>query len=175
MVLVESDNSISNPLKIEIKRQLVILVSGNQPDGMMIDLIPTSYTLRYKKDSYTLEEARAELEKKETSNEEFLVTMNDEKGQIPCKKYTEYLIRSQCVAASASLKQVQTALAAYQVDTMTLPETLDKIQLYLPKFPQAFTDNFSYKLTKNSRGEADYEIRYTGHIGEGVTGSGETE
>lgn len=35
-----------------------------------------TYTLRYKKDTYTLEEARAEIEKKDTSNEEFIVSMD---------------------------------------------------------------------------------------------------
>ena len=68
------------------------------------------------------------------------------------------------------MKQVQTALAAYYVDTATLPESIDVIKKnYIAKFPQAFTDNFSYTLTKNSRGEPDYEIRYIGKIGEGTT------
>ena len=174
---MQFDNSISNPIKVEIKRQLNILASGNQGESIMVSLVPNSYTLRYKKDSYTLEEAKTELEKKDISNEEFLVTMDGEKGQIPCKKYTTYLVQSQCVAARASLREVQTALAAHQIDTGIFPENLDPIkEKYLQKFPQAFADNFSYKtIASNSNRMADYEIRYIGHIGEGVTGSGETE
>lgn len=84
-------------------------------------------------------------------------------------------MKVQCTGAIASLKEVQTALAAYYIDNATLPDNLDKLKLYLPKFPQAFTDNFSYKLTKNSRGEDDYEIRYIGHIGESPTGSEKAE
>ncbi len=134
-----------------------------------------SYILRYKKENFTLEEAKIELEEKETSNEEFLVTMNDEKGQIPCKKYTVHPLQSDCAAATASLTQVKMWLDNYYIDNNALPDSLDKIKPYLSKLPQWFTDNFSYKPTKNSRGEADYEIRYIGHIGENTTGSWETE
>ena len=71
--------------------------------------------------------------------------------------------------AQSALKDVQTALAMYQLDNVTYPETLDKLKgkmMYIRELPQGFTDNFSYKLTKDSRGEPDYEIRYIGHIGE---------
>lgn len=88
---------------------------------------------------------------------------------MPCKRSTVYSVKVQCASLGASLKEVQTALAAYQIDTMTLPDNLDKLKLYLPKMPQAFTENFSYKLTKKTNGEADYEIQYIGHIGEKVT------
>lgn len=43
-----------------------------------LNSVAYSYTLRYKKDSYTLEEAKTELEKKDVSNEEFLVTSDDQ-------------------------------------------------------------------------------------------------
>ncbi len=41
--------------------------------------VPHSYTLKYKKSSYTLEEAKANLEKKALSKEEFLVTSTTQK------------------------------------------------------------------------------------------------
>ncbi len=41
--------------------------------------IPHGYTLQYKKNSYSLDEAKAILEKKPSSQEEFLVTSIDQK------------------------------------------------------------------------------------------------
>ncbi len=136
----------------------------------------SGYTLRYKKDSYTLEEAKAELEKKTTPTEEFLLTSNDSRTwDIPCRKYTTYLVRSQCTAALAALRDVQTSLMAYNIDTTSYPIDINKLSpSYLPKFPQEFTENFSYKHITNTWGQSDYEIRYIGHIGESDAGSGNT-
>lgn len=77
------------------------------------------------------------------------------------------------MVATVDLKDIRTALAGYSLDYAgDFPDNLDIIKdKYIIKFPQSFTDNFSYKLIKGSRGGADYEIRYIGHIGEGVTGS----
>ena len=72
----------------------------------------------------------------------------------------------------ANLKEVQTALAAYNIDRMEYPTDIMGLRKsYLPKFPPVFTTNFSYKATTNTQGQPDYEIRYIGHIGEGNTGS----
>ncbi|NRH20471.1 hypothetical protein HOO68_00295 [Candidatus Gracilibacteria bacterium] len=128
-----------------------------------------TYILRYKKNTYTLEEAKKEIEKQDSSAEEFLVKSTIQQGELPCKTSTEYLVRSQCTAALSGLLEVQTALAAYQVDTADFPTTVDKLNQYLAKFPQSFKDNFSYKFIKNEGTSSDYEIRYIGHIGEGNT------
>ena len=74
--------------------------TDNSGEIMYQDIfLKDTYTLRYKKDSYMLEEAKAELEKKETATGEYLVMQDNTQGVIPCKQYTGYLIQSQCVAA----------------------------------------------------------------------------
>lgn len=75
--------------------------------------------------------------------------------------------------AVSSLMNIKTGLAAHSIDMGgDFPDNIDKLKgVYIMQFPQGFTDNFSYKSTKNSRGESDYEIRYIGHIGENTTGS----
>ena len=141
------------------------------PTWKTTDFIEPTYTLRYKKNAYSLEEAKKELDKKIVSEEEFLATSQGQQGELPCRTSTEYLVRSQCTAALSALLEVQTALAAYQVDTADFPTSVDKLNQYLSKFPQSFKDNFSYKLLKKEDKTSDYEIRYIGHIGEWDVGS----
>lgn len=83
---------------------------------------------------------------------------------MPCKVSSEYLVRSQCIAAIAAAKEIQTALEAYRVDTAEYPDTLTKLEKHIIKIPQAFNENFSYTLTKNTDKTTDFEIRYIGHI-----------
>jgi hypothetical protein len=141
--------------------------------------VSSGYTLRYKKDSYTLEEAKTKLEEKTQNSGSFVITSATKlpPQELPCNQIAStqrsidaYTTRGKCTAVAANLKEVQTALAAYNIDTMKYPtDIMELSRAYLPKFPQNFTDNFSYKTTTNTQGQPDFEIRYIGHIGEWQT------
>ncbi len=67
--------------------------------------------------------------------------------------------------AIAKLREVSTALTAFYADYSKYPETITELKSsYLPRFPQLFPDNFSYKRNSLTGSKQDYEIRYIGHI-----------
>lgn len=137
-----------------------------------------SYTLRYKKDSYTLEEAKAEIERKANLTDVFLVTQDKWYGALPCQNYDGYEIRTLCTNAVSNVNSVKLALGAYYADTETYPDSIDKLNSnYLPKQEvlTKFKENFTYtNTTTDGRSTPSFEIRYIGHIGENTSSSGTT-
>ena len=125
-----------------------------------------SYTLRYKKNNYTIEEARAVLEKKaETLSGNIVVLTQDGWIMFNCNDSTKsYKWKLKCTALSA----ISTTLWAYYADKESYPDSLDDLnQNYLPKWqlPEWFKENFSYKKISNE----DFEIRYIGTPDEEAT------
>lgn len=129
------------------------------------------YTLRYKKTSYTLAEAKEFLDKKEKIDASGIVVSRgwDSISSLPCMDDSGYLVRSQCVAATSMLRNITTALGAYYADREKYPDTIDQLdQNYMPKGRWDFDKNFTYKNTTGTglSAQPDYEIRYIGKIGE---------
>jgi hypothetical protein len=94
------------------------------------------YTLRYKKTSYTLAEAKEFLDKKEKIDASGMVVSRgwDSISSLPCMDDSGYLVRSQCVAATSMLRNITTALGAYYADREKYPDTIDQLdQNYMPK------------------------------------------
>lgn len=136
----------------------------------------TSYTLRYKKDSYTLEEVKAEIEKN-IENQPFTGS-----EKLSCQSSMNSQVRSECNAAIAIRKDVETALGAYYADKETYPDSIDKLDSsYLPKQETLtkFKENFSYSNTSSDKDgggwmNPSFEIKYIGHIGENTSSTGTT-
>ncbi|GAB0174966.1 MAG: hypothetical protein HHAS10_08450 [Candidatus Altimarinota bacterium] len=134
-------------------------------------LLEPTYTLRLLKNSYTLEEAKAELEKKQSETDTIFRGSSGILGQLPCILEGSYIVRSQCAAARANMNTVMTALGAYYSDRETYPDTLEALNTnYLPKQQvlEDFKKNFSYRsISGTTSSSNDYEIVYIGKIGEG--------
>lgn len=125
-----------------------------------------TYTLRYKKNSYTLDEAKAVLEKNtETFSGSVVVLTQDGWIMSSCNDLAKsYKWKLKCTALSA----ISTTLWAYYADKESYPDSLDDLnQNYLPKWqlPEWFKENFSYKKISNE----DFEIRYIGTPDEEAT------
>jgi hypothetical protein len=147
-------------------------------------VVPTSYVLKYKKDTYTIAEAKAKLEEKaQVSTGSFVMTSQSSIStrDLPCNQIAStqwpvdaYTTRAQCTAAMSNIMIIQTALSTYSIDkSWVYPTELENsLKQYLPNFPKDFTANFSYKTTTDTQGQPDYEIRYIGHIGEAPTTTG---
>ncbi len=147
-----------NPTLVSIKKSLSILATNSQRsnlsnnekkliEGLIQELNSyeetltkignnITYTLQYKKDSFTLEEAKKEIERKptEVSNGVYMSLSSRGSGYIPCSSSTNYSVRSECTGAIANARDVSTALGAYFADHEYYPDTIDKInQNYMPK------------------------------------------
>jgi hypothetical protein len=128
----------------------------------------TTYTLRYKKSTFTLDEAKAEIEKKDSLTSETVLRSGDWWIQLPCISGTSYLVRSECAAASSTMKNVLTALGVYYSDNERYPKSIDDLnKSYMPKQEVLveFKKNFTYKNISTDT-SSDYEIQYIGKIGE---------
>jgi hypothetical protein len=131
----------------------------------------TLYTLSYTKNSYTLEEAKAALEKKDIPSEKnpiFLSSGDNATDQLPCESLSNYRIRSECSAAKTNAYIVSTGIWAYYSDYEKYPASLDDIdnRSYFPKGIGDFKKNFSYAV-EGSGYTSGYQIRYIGTIWEG--------
>jgi hypothetical protein len=133
-------------------------------------LTEKKYTLKYKKDSYTLEEAKAELGKWSS-----IATSNvflEGVGSLPCQDLWSYASRSQCAAATANARSISNSIWAYYADNEKYPDTIDALNRnYVPR-PEVLTEfkkNFEYRLSTGSTFPS-YEFVYIGKIGEGAVG-----
>jgi hypothetical protein len=124
---------------------------------------PSTYTIRYKKTTFTLGEAKAELDKK-IKPTSAVFGSNSWWWNLPCMDGW-YMARSKCAAAMANMNTIMTALGAYYSDREVYPDTIDKLdQNYLPRGLWDFKKNFSYTLLTGATTSSDYEIRYIGDI-----------
>ncbi len=143
-----------------------------------INPITYIYTLNYKKNTYTLDEAKAEIEKKQPIDTTTIFTSGNWSWKLPCQSSSNYLDRSECVAAFSNMKDISTAIWAYYSDKEQYPDTLDQLNInYVPKqeILVSFKKNFTYKKIPRSGNLTydDFEISYIGHIGENTV-SGNT-
>lgn len=124
----------------------------------------STYSLRYKKNTFTLEEAKAKLEKWGG------YIYNNNSGfsnGLPCLSGWNQITRSQCATASANMNTVMTALSAYYSDKEVYPESidsLDKNYISQESVLQDFKKNFEYRSFSWS--SPNFEIKYIGNIGE---------
>ncbi|MBP9811783.1 hypothetical protein KBC86_00260, partial [Candidatus Gracilibacteria bacterium] len=132
-----------------------------------------TYTLGYKNESFTLEEAKAELVKKPTDTQVVFRESDSSFGRLPCSTSTSYFVRSECAAAQANLNTFLTVIGAFYSDKERYPNSLDELNTnYFPKQQvlDDFKKNYSYKSISGSTSYSnDYEITYIGKIGEGAT------
>lgn len=78
----------------------------------------TTYTLKYKKEAFTLDEAKVFLEKKATLDTSNVITSEREdiSSILPCANMNlSYLEQARCTNITTSLRQVITALASYNI------------------------------------------------------------
>ncbi len=128
-----------------------------------------TYTLNYKKNTYTLAEAKAELEKKQQIDLTIPVfSSSNSSWKLPCQSSSNYSDRSECAAALTNVRDITIALWVYFSDYEKYPDSINQLNnSYLPvKWTlELFKKNFTYKNT-GSGATPDYEIQYIGHIGE---------
>lgn len=142
----------------------------------------TTYTLRYKKESYTLEEAKAELQKSPLDNNvtRDVFNSNNSAGsfELSCQSSTEYQTKSECTQAKTAIWTAFMALWAYYADTETYPDIIDKLNTnYIPKQEQldTFKKYFTYTNTSSGSNNPSFEIRYIGKIWVNTSSSTSTE
>lgn len=75
--LIETDISITVSNKQEIKNKLLSLISGTSKKNQESDSVAQSYILKYAKTSYTLEEAKREIEKRQSALGETVFTRSN--------------------------------------------------------------------------------------------------
>ena len=133
----------------------------------------STYDLHYLVNNYSLEEAKAELEKKQTQSETVFRGWDSSFWRLPCSTSTSYLVRSECISAQSNMNSIMTALWAYYSDMEKYPDSIDALNSnYLPRQQvlEDFKKNFSYKTVSGSTMYGnDYEITYIGKIGEWST------
>lgn len=131
-----------------------------------------SYTLKYKKEYYTLAEAREFVDKKQEQVENSVYLSDTQMSlNLPCQGSTSYMVRSQCTAALADFRSITTAMGAHYADTETYPQSIESMnRAYFPNtdIRERFNQNFSYTPIFTSGAVYSYEIRYIGAIGEGM-------
>jgi hypothetical protein len=126
-----------------------------------------SYTIRYKKESFNLEEAKEELEAKALPTSFKFRSGDNTMWRLTCFWSTSYLVRSKCASVYSDMNSVITALGAYYSDKETYPATIDALGTnYIPRQDtlKYFKENFTYTFLPGST--PDYEITYIGKVGE---------
>ncbi|MBP9779530.1 hypothetical protein KBD33_02800 [Candidatus Gracilibacteria bacterium] len=179
LLFTENDSLITPSNKIAIKKLIDDFTSKSQESATPVGPISESYTLTYKKNSYTLEEAKKLLEKKaEPVISSTFTRSGGFSGSLPCTTLAKSTsARSECLEANSLRKDIMTALGAYYSDKEAFPDTIDALTLTYLEVDSAlpsFKKNFTYKNI-SSASMPDFEITYIGHIGEGSTASGELE
>lgn len=179
LLFTENDSLITPTNKIAIKKFLDDFTSKNQESTTPVGPISESYTLTYKKTSYTLEEAKQQLEKKVEAATSSTFTRNGGfAGSLPCTTLAQTrATRTECSEAISLRKDITTALWAYYSDKEAYPDSIDvlnKNYLWDESTLPSFKKNFTYKNI-SSGSVPDFEITYIGHIGEWTTESGEWE
>lgn len=135
----------------------------------------TTYTLRYKKNTYTLQEAQAKLEERENIQVNTVIGSDASIAlNLSCSSSMESLVRSECISAIDIAREIQISLITYRSAYHpfkypdTIDQILDKINLEEPNILEKFKQNFEYKNTSTPQ-VPNFEIRYVGKIGENST------
>ncbi len=131
-----------------------------------------TYELKYKKTTYTLEEARQEIDKKAVTTGT-VYSFRNRGSTLPCSSSSNFATRTECTAAMALMKDLMNVLWAYYSDKEAYPDSIDLLNSsYIENQSMLveFKKNFTYKNT-SSDFSPDYEIRYIGKIGEWVSDS----
>ena len=109
-----------------------------------------SYILRYKKETFTLEEANNELNKK--------VSVGQLRSVADCSKTNAFPTLTECQDAMKARQSVWTALWAYFSDRERYPDSIDALNTnYIPnqKILETFNKYFLYKFVPNTYSDSD--------------------
>jgi hypothetical protein len=178
LLSIENDDLISLSNKQEIKNKLSTFVLAHQWESKKTWPVSDSYTLQYKKNLFTLEEAKREIEKKTISTNTTFLYSTRNPLSLPCVSSVNSLVREECSQATANMRDITTAMWAYYSDTEKFPDSIDQLNTSYINDTKAlplFKKNFTYKNVSSSWSSIpDYEIRYIGKIGEGASDNDST-